>query len=181
MGKDVKALIRQAKLPERTVQVCLRADLVAEMEQAERELAEAQREISGSLAAGSRVREIAERIEALRRDMLDHTVEFRLRAMPRPVWTAFLAEHPPRKTESGEVDERDKWIGVNTDTFFPALVRRSVVEPELDDDDWDALDQSLTSRQFDDLSDAAWSLNRREVDIPFSRAASRILQSSEPD
>jgi len=49
-----------------------------------------------------------------------------------------------------------------------------------DDEDWAALDQSLTSRQFDDLSDAAWSLNRREVDVPFSRAASRILRS-EPE
>jgi hypothetical protein len=72
MSKDIKALIREARLPERTVQVCLHADLVAEMEQAERELSDAQHSIGDSLAAGSRVREITERIEALRQQMLDH-------------------------------------------------------------------------------------------------------------
>src|SRR5690606_31840899 len=74
------------------------------------------------------------------------------------------------------VDERDKYIGVNTDTFFPALIRRSTVEPELDDEDWDLLlNERLTSRQFDDLANAAGSLNRRGVDVAFSLAASRIL------
>ena len=181
MSKDIKALIREARLPERTVQVCLHADLVAEMEQAERELADAQRSIGDSLAAGSRVREIAERIEALRQQMLDHTVEFRLRAMPRPQWVAFVAGHPPRKTDKGDIDERDRYVGVNTETFFPDLIRRSVVSPELDDEDWRILlDERLTSRQFDQLADAAWALNRREVDIPFSLAASRVIHSSEP-
>lgn len=175
---SIKTLIRQARLPERTVQVCLDAALVAEIEQAERELAQAERERGDSLAGGARPRAIAERIEALRQQMHDRMVVFRLRAMPRPQWAAFLDEHPPRKTDSGEVDERDKYIGVNVDTFFPALIRRSVVEPELDDEDWDLLlNERLTSRQFDDLANAAWSLNRREVDVPFSLAASRTLSS----
>jgi len=175
--KSVKALIREARLPERTVPVCLNAALVAEIEQAERDLADAQRQANDSLAGGSQAREIAERIEALRQRMRDHTVEFRLRAMSRPAWREFFAEHPPRKDDKGEIDERDKYIGVNTDTFFAALARRSVVEPELDDEDWQLLEERLTSRQFDQLADVAWALNRREVDIPFSLAASRILSS----
>lgn len=196
---DVKALIRSAKLPEKTVPVCLHADLVAEVEQAERELTDAQRQIGDSLAGGSGARDVAERIEALRAQMLDSTVEFTLRAMPRPTWRAFLAEHPPRK-DGDQVDERDKYVGVNTETFFDALVRRSTVSPELDDEDWRILfgdspeerkrreaagepveDGKLTDRQFDQLSDVAWALNRREVDVPFSLAASRILRNSEPE
>lgn len=180
MTRDIKALIRDARLPEATVAVCLHADLVAEVEAAERELAQEQARPRTSLGDGGRAREIAERIEALRRQMMEYTVEFRLRAMTRPQWRAFVAEHPPRKADDGSVDERDKYIGVNTDTFFPALIRRSVVSPELDDEDWRLLlDERLTDRQVDQLADAAWRLNRRDVDVPFSPAASRIL-SSEP-
>src|SRR5690606_9624089 len=144
---SIQTLSRQARLPERTVQPCLDAALVAESEQAERELAQAERARGDSLAGGARLRQIAERIEAVRRQIRGSTDAVRLRAMPRPQWAAFLDEHPPRKTDSGEVDERDKYIGVNTDTFFPALIRRSTVEPELDDEDWDLLlNERLTSR-----------------------------------
>lgn len=197
MSKDFKAIIRGAKLPETTVPVCLHADLVAEFERAERELTDARRAPSDSLA-GSGMQEIAQRIENLRGEMADHTIEFRLRAMSRPRWKALLVRHPPRKDpESGAVDERDKNVLVNMSTYFVALVRESVVEPALDDEDWRILlgddederarreaagelveDGKLTDRQFDELSNAAWGLNREEVDVPFSPAASRILHSA---
>lgn len=182
MTKNIKDLIKGAKLPETTVSICLQADLVAAFEEAERDLEAAQRENLGSLAAGSRAREVAERIEAIRAEMEEATVDFRLRAMTRIAWRDFIAEHPPRKVQGGGIDERDKYIGVNTDTFFPALVKRSVVAPELDAEDWQLLlDEKLTDRQFDELSNAAWALNRREVDVPFSSAASRILRTSESE
>lgn len=177
MGKDIKALIRGAKLPETTVQVCLAADLVAEFEQLERDLADARRETGASLAGGSKAREIAERIEAIRQEMTESTVDFRLRAMTRVGWREFVAKHPPRKVD-GKVHEDDRYLGVNADTFFPALVQASVVSPQLDAEDWRLLlDEKLTDRQFDELSSAAWALNRKEVDVPFSPAASRILKS----
>lgn len=180
--KTVKELIRAAKLPEKAVPICLHADLVAEVEAAERELADAQRHPADSLAAGGKARQVAERIEALRQQMFDHTVDFRLRALARPAWRALMEGHAPRKDDKGQVDERDKYVGVNVSTFFDALVRASVVEPELDVEDWRLLlDERLTDRQFDQLADAAWSLNRRDVDIPFSLAASRMLQSSGPE
>lgn len=174
-----KAALRAAKLPERTVPVCLQLDLQDEFEQAERELQTAVQRPRDSLAAGAPA-ELSQRVKALEEEMRAHTYDFRLRALPRPAWKALLADHPPRKAEDGSVDERDKYIGVNVDTFFVSLIRASVVEPaELDDDDWSLLlDEKLTDRQFDQLSDAAWSLNRRDVDIPFSHAASRILAAS---
>ncbi|MFG3710127.1 hypothetical protein [Micromonospora sp. NPDC047730] len=179
MAKDVKALIRGAKLPETTVSVCLAADLVAQFEQRERELVNARRAAGSSLAGSSKARELAEQIEALRQEMAESTVDFRLRAMPRPEWRAFVAAHPPRKVEGGKVHEDDAHLGVNAETFFDALVQKSTVSPELDAEDWRLLlDEKLTDRQFDELSNAAWALNRREVDVPFSHAASRILRSS---
>jgi hypothetical protein len=177
---DFKARLKAAKLPERTVSICLRGDLVAEFEELERQLAEAIRTPATSLE-GDGSGPIAERMEELRRQMLEDTTPFRLRAMPKPRWRAFVGEHPPRKGDDGEIDDRDRIIGVNVDTFYTALIRASVVEPALDDEDWEALlgdDGVLTSRQFDDLADAAWGLNRREVDVPFSPAASRMTRGS---
>jgi hypothetical protein len=174
----IKQLLRDAKLPERSVPVCLQADLVAEFEAVERSLAQAQRDTRDSLAAGTKVRELSDRIEALREQMLEHTIDFRLRALSRPAWRKLINEHPPRKAADGSVVDGDN-MGVNSDTFFDALLRASVVEPELDDDDWSLLlEEKLTDRQWGQLTDAAWYLNRGEVDVPFSHAASRILSSS---
>lgn len=174
---DFKALLAGAKLPERTVPICLRGDLTAEFEELEQQLEEALRVPASSLE-GDGSAGIAERIEALRAQMQAHTYRFRLRAMPHPVWRAFCAEHPPRKDDEGAVDERDRLLGVNTETFWTALVHRSVVDPVLSADEWTTLGEALTDRQFSDLADAAWALNRRDVDVPFSPAASRMTRGS---
>jgi hypothetical protein len=71
-------------------------------------------------------------------------------------------------------------------------VRRCLVDPVLTAEQWRTLlgdpddvrakliaegkadevrDGVLTDRQFGAMSDAAWSLNRRDVDVPFSSAA----------
>ncbi|MEV4767804.1 hypothetical protein [Micromonospora humida] len=176
---DFKTLLAAAKLPERTVPLCLRGDLVAEFELLERQLDEALSVPAPSLE-GDGAGAIAAQMEALRQQMREQTYPFRLRAMARPAWHEFVAEHPPRKDEeSGEIDERDRVRGVNVASFFPDLIRRSVVEPALDNAEWSRLlDEVLTDRQFNELADAAWGLNRREIDIPFSPAASRMTRAS---
>ncbi|WBB73230.1 hypothetical protein O7602_26680 [Micromonospora sp. WMMD1128] len=180
---SIKDRIKAARLPERTVPICLRGDLNAEFEELERQLEEALR-IPATSLEGDGSGAIAERMEELRRQMRDETTTFRVRAMPPPRWRAFCAEHPPRKDDEGNIDARDRLLGVNTETFYEALIRVSVIDPVLDDDDWAALlgdGGVLTDRQFSDLAEAAWSVNRREVDVPFSPAASRMTQGSAPE
>lgn len=196
---NFKEKLRAAKLPERTVPVCLRGDLTAEFEDLERQLAEAQRTPSLSLE-GDGSADLAARIEALRAEMREHTEDFVLRAKPRQEWRAFLAAYPPRQDAEGNIDERDRGAIINMGTFWHALIRESVVSPELDDEDWRLLlgdDEEererrekagepveggkLTDRQFEQLTDTAWALNRRDVDVPFSLAASRMMRSSSPE
>jgi hypothetical protein len=69
-------------LPERTVEICLRGDLVAEHQQAERELERAEKQAGNSLA-GNGAAEIAERIQALEAEMQENVYEFRLRGLPK--------------------------------------------------------------------------------------------------
>ena len=142
----------------------------------ERKLEQAEKQGSDSLA-GSGAGALVDQIESLEQEMREHTYEFRLRALPKPAWRKLCGEHPPRRGEDSEIVPTDL-IGVNAETFYDAIIRACLVDPELNDEQWEQLVGSLTDRQYDELADAAWGLNRREVDIPFSHAASRMKRDS---
>lgn len=175
--KNFKAMLADAKLPEATVPVCLRGDLAADHEAAERELAQAAKASADSLA-GSGLGEIADRIEALEVEMREHSYEFRLRALPRREWRELMKAHEPRRDEAGELMEPDKYVGFNAETFYDDMILRCLVDPELTAEEFSDLADTLTSYQYDLLLDGAWGLNRRDVDVPFSRAASEMKRVS---
>jgi hypothetical protein len=101
------------------------------------------------------------------------TVTLRLRALPRMEYRRMLGEHPQR-----EGNAADESFGANSDTFFEALLRASVVDPTLSAEQWDRLLAAITDGQFDVLVTAALSLNRRDVSVPFSPAASAVIRGS---
>jgi hypothetical protein len=177
MGADFTTLLAAAKLPERTVQVCLRGDLVAEHEAADRALVEAQRNPSDS-KEGNGSGSLIATVERLQAEMRDSTYPFRIRAMDRVAFRALIAAHPPRRTENDEPDAGDVQAGFNRDTYFDALLKASVVDPVLSDEQFADLLSKLTDRQYGDLTDAAWMVNRNEVSVPFSLAASRARRTS---
>lgn len=188
---SIKQMIKEAKLPERSVSICLDQGLQAEYEGLERELAALLKlPDESSLGDNPRV-EKAEEMAALEDRMRSRSVDFVFRALPRRKFTALLKAHPPR-----EDDLFDKNQGYNTDTFYEDLIRRCSVSPELDADDWtnligrdadpddpedEEVDGVLSSAQYDMISNTAWMVNRRDVDIPFSPAASRLLRTSSPE
>lgn len=184
--KSFTELLGTAKLPERTVEICLRGDLNAELAAADEALTKAQEQALNSLAGGD-TGPLLERIEALQAEMAENTYAFRLRGLPRPKFRAILADHPPRRIpdpdnpEETVVHPGDLYTGINAETFHDALIRACLIDPEgLDDEAWEQLTGVLNDYQFDELASAAWGLNRSDVD-PFSRAASRMTRSSESE
>jgi hypothetical protein len=175
--KNFKVMLAEAKLPERTVEICLRGDLVAEHQEAERELERAEKNPANSLA-GNGAAEVAERIQALEAEMQESVYTFRLRGLPAPQFRAFKAEHPSRLDDKGDAKREDVIYGFNIETGFEPLTRLCVIDPELDDETWAQLMGTLTENQFEELAAAAWYLNRGDVDIPFSSAASRLMSAS---
>jgi hypothetical protein len=171
--KNFKSMLAQAKLPEATVPTCLRGDLTAQHEQLNEELELLENKAVDSLA-GNGGAELAARIAELEEQMRDSTYPFLLRAMPRPEFRAFLAEFPPRLDDDGKPKGMDGAFDFDTEAGFEPLVRRSIVDPELDDADFADLMGKVTDSQFDTLAAAAWRLNKGEISIPFSRAASRL-------
>lgn len=169
---DISALLDEATLPTHSVAICLRGDLVAKHDTAERQLAAAQQSRGDSLDGGERVGELADLIRDLERQMRDSTVEFTVTALPKPKFRSLVAAHPPR--EDGEEGEKaDSGWGFNTETLYPALIRACVVDPTLTEAQWTALfDEKLTDAQFSELGSAAFVVNAGTVSVPFSRAAS---------
>jgi hypothetical protein len=171
---DFATLLAGAKLPERTVPTCMRGDLNAEHEQLNDALELLEEKAVDSLA-GNGGAELAKRIEALEQEMRENTYPFRLRALTGREFRTFKAKFPPR-LDGGEIDKRDRMFEFNRDDAIEPLVRASVIDPDIDDARWSALLQTLTDRQLDDLFIAAWLLNRGEIDVPLSRAASRLTR-----
>ncbi|MEU1240038.1 hypothetical protein ABZ388_06735 [Micromonospora parva] len=170
MSMDVKELIKGARLPEDTVPLCLRTDLVTEYEQLLGERAKAQEAAGKSLAgSGGAVQALDDRLAELRARMQESTLTVTLRALPSARYQALVDEHPPRVVDD-QVDRRDRVFGFNVVTFFLALAKACTVDPHLDDEDWEALvgeDGKLTDAQVGALTDTAWKLNRKDVDLPF--------------
>lgn len=181
MNRDPLALIRSGpRLPERSVPICMAADLVAEFEELDRE----RHRVVGQPAAedslaGPPGLALARQMEDLRQEMEDNTVVFRLRALTRPQFQSLKRAHPPRKGDDGIPNQRDAILGVNEESFFGPLLRACLVDPHLDDDTFRVLvDERLTDGQYERLTDMCWALNTRQVDVPFSPAASDLIRNS---
>lgn len=166
---DPATLIREGRLPERTIQVCLAADLVGEWEALDSQRSEIDRSDSLNDPAA----QLTAQMDKLRDEMIASTITFRVRALPRRRWRELYAAHPPRKNPDGSTLQRDALLGINYEAFFDALLKESIIEPELDTETLDLLlSERLTDRQWEGLTDVAWNLNRGAVNVPFSQAAS---------
>lgn len=160
---DVKALIGAAKRPERTVTICLRPDLLAEWQRAADELQRVREQPRGSLDDAGPVA-LAQKVGDLEQQMRDASVEFVVRALPRAKVRALQAD-----TDDDEA-------------LALAVLRASLVEPVLDDDDWDHLfgdDGVLPLGEVQRLADASNAVNFRGTSVPTSRLASALLRSSD--
>lgn len=171
---DLAALLAQAKLPERTVDLCLRGDLQAEWEALQSALLEARKAERTSLADAEPGEEIEKQIRVLEDTMSGSVLTLRLRALNRKDFHDLTLKHPPRE------DHRlDRMYGFNLETFNAECIRVSVVEPVLDDGEWQQLLEVLTPGQYKLLSDTCEVLNHQPVDLPFSSSGSARAPSSE--
>lgn len=170
MATSIDDILGQIRLPERVYNLCVRADLRAEWEQAEAEVEQAEAESRTSLAGSSAAgRKAAKRVQELEREMAESTIPVRLRALTYKGLSDLLAKHPPREDK-----EEGGWNG---DTFPVALLAACAVEPAMSEDQAGQLVDRLTNGQWDDLFNICWALNRSSTDVPKSKRASELLRS----
>jgi hypothetical protein len=165
-------LIRGGKLPEKDFPVCVDPDLVSEHDELVK-LRDAAAKAGTTAQAGATTADLDERVAGVLKQMEAATVTLRLRALNRRAWKALKDEHPPRRNTEGTVIPEDLFVNVHRDEFFDALVRKSIVDPELDDETMTVLiEDKLTDGQWEDLTTTCWNLNETSISVPFSSAAS---------
>ena len=180
---DIEALIDEAQPAERSIPLCLKANLQARYEELETRLAQTSRATADSLAGGGgEAATIRADMEALRVEMIAGTVTVTMRALPRPKFQSLLKLHPPRQDDAGNIVPEDAdGPGVNMATFWRALILACWAAPTVDKARMTRLlDEVLTSRQFERLGQIAFIANRGDVDIPFSLADSDRHPTSSP-
>lgn len=183
-SKSTKDRLKAARLPERSVPICLRGDLVAVIEELEARLKAAleDRAKNGRLSSSAKVREeLADAIEANRAEMAEETIVFRLRALAPAKWRALTAKNA---TKDGGLD----LLGLMSEAI-PA----SVVEPDdMDAEDWARLmggeieedgetveiEPVIPASELGKLIDAVWALNMQGVSVPKSPLASAVTRTS---
>jgi hypothetical protein len=191
----IKQAIGAAKPAEAVVSVCLRRDLAQAVTELEQQKLERLAESPESLAGPPDLSDLDAQIADLKVQQEEHTFSFRLRELSYRRWDQLEAAHPPLEGQK----ER-----LNLATFLPAVVRAAVVEPQLDDEDWDMLlgkrvehagdcklhtatsnedctcqEPVLSKSQFGRLADAAVELSSsKDTTVPFSVLASMLRQIS---
>lgn len=199
MSTDFASKMAGARTPERTVPVCLRGDLVAELEDLERQAQQARANRSPSKEDATAA-ELVEQIRAKQDEMREATEVFRLRALAPRKYRALREKHPPRRDDEGEPDRGDVSLGFNRDTFPHVLIPLCTVVPQLDEQQWheligdtetaalaleaegkadEVVDGLLSYSQFMALANTCWDLNEGDVSVPFSPIA--LLTSRDSD
>jgi hypothetical protein len=165
--KTAREILNSAKRREKTVRLCLRGDLVAEFEALEARLADLTIGV-GWGNGDDATAEVAERLTAIRAEMLEDTVTFTFRALKRIAWDELNAKH------TGENNL------LNVDTFMPELVQACLVDPAMTADDLDELYDVINDGQRIELGNAAWSVNTEATEVPFSERASVVMRARAP-
>jgi hypothetical protein len=160
--QNVKALLAGAQRAVRRVQICTRADLQDEYETVLAQQQAAQKE-DGSASLAGPPAEFAARLDELREEMRESTLEFVIRGLPRRKYTELVQANPAR-----EDNKADAVLGFNVDEVVEQLIRLGTESPDLDADDWRTLlEDTLTEAQYEALTNAAWAANNRAVSVPF--------------
>ena len=165
---ELDALLGKARLPETTVTVCVRGDLQAEWDRLNEELIRIRATSGRKMAGGADESGLSARIREIEAEMKSSVIEVTLRALPQPEWRKAKKDYPPRRGV-----EEDKAAGMNVEGFLEGLVHRCIVSPEMPEDKVSQLLGVLSPGQYDKLTESAWMVNRRDVDIPFSPLASQ--------
>lgn len=169
--------------PEQTVRICVRGDLVADKEWAEKQLVAARSKNPspdvGDEAAVEQAR-LAETVTRLEQECEDASVTFRFRGLPRRAHSDLMAAHPPTEEQERELAEVGLAAAANSETFPPALIAASCIEPP-------GVTLQAATKAFEEWSGGAWSLLWRTCQAanqgvadpgPKSAIASAVLRGS---
>lgn len=171
MTLSIREIIDRKRPAEDSVPIVLDGDLMAEYERLSVELRDAGP--AANFGDDSSADAIKARMEALRARMLDSRVFFRLRALPGPQWSPYVAALPVKQD-----DQTDEEAAEAYHRWLCTVVAASCVDPAMTADEAHELYTVLSNGEWGQLAGRAYHLQTTRQDIPFSEAASVLSQIS---
>lgn len=169
---DIESIIDEVEPAETSVTICVKGSLASEYERLETQLPDT-RAVT-NLAGDGPGSAVADRMEALREQMRQWERTFTLRAVtPRRAWRNLIAKRPvkaPDMDEEAYADAYHPWVC--------SIVAASALDPAMNPDQVERLADRLSDGDWQKLANAAWRVNDRSSEIPFSVAASVLSRSS---
>lgn len=162
-------ILNGRKAAQKSVAVCLRLDVMADIEELERRIAQLKGADDGDarLAAANDddAADLADQIRVLEATALQYTVDLRLQAVDKAVWKQKVDEHTERDDDTGEA--KLDLAGLVEDLFPDSLV-----SPEMGADQRRSFLAGLSEGQWETVMQGIWDLNRRTVTVGKSLTAS---------
>lgn len=170
---DIEQLRSKVKRRRETAKVLLDASLLSRHAELEERLAKAI-DYDAKHNEPETSRPLAEEIEALEDEIEEAQTEFVFESIGAAAWLDLAAQYPPTKEQKATGAER------NPDSFLPAAIAASCVDPEmtLDDASWFAAE--LSAGEWSKLAYACCLANEGVGDSPKSQLASAILRLTGP-
>lgn len=155
-------LLKKVKPATASVELCLRGDLLGDIDLIDDELDRLKDWEPESLSDADPRKALEARRRELQDQMAEESQIFRFQSVGDKTWSDLLAEHPAPEGSDGKWDPQ---------TYPAALVAASSVEPKMSVEDVERLFDAFNMSQRNTLFSAAWSANQRGVDIPFSQGS----------
>lgn len=158
----IEDLLKQVKPATASVRVCLRGDLLGDLDLVNDDLEQYDGWEPSSMSDPDPRTDLKARKAELEAQMRAESAVFRFKAIGDKAWSDLLAAHPPREGK----EEEENW---DATTFPTALLAASAVEPAMTIEQAGQLMDGLTLNQRNTLFGASMSACVREVSIPFLR------------
>lgn len=166
-------ILNGRKRAQKSIPICMRLDVMAEIEELERQITAAQGTVLDDadqrLAAdGADIPGMVEKIRELEAIGRQYTIDVRIQALDKKRWNDKVAEH------TIEDDEGNKKLDISALTFD--IFADILVSPAMDTDQQNTFLTGLSDGQWEVVMNSVFELNRRVVSVGKSLTASLATQ-----
>jgi hypothetical protein len=166
-------MLAARKRPQTSIPICLRLDIMAEIEELERKINSAQGNAVDDMrmsGPGDDAAGYAERIRELEALGAQYTVDLRVEALDRKVWPAKVAQFTE---DDGEGNSK---LDLAALVVHVLSIPGVIVSPEMTAGQRDELIDGLTDGQWETVMKSVFDLNRRTVSVGKSLTASLVTR-----
>jgi hypothetical protein len=185
MTKPVKTMddfLKARQLPQGSVSLCMRPDVLAEIAELERQIETLQNSDDAddprmAVRTTETAADLADRIRALEAEAAEYNMDLRLTGVSRLRW------NKAKDAATSKDDEGTEKLDLNG--LMEGLFAESLVSPEMTEGQRTDFLNGLTEGQWEKVIQTMWDLNRGGASVPKSMRASLALRTKsgkpEPD